>query len=316
MAERTVGNSARIKYSADFLCKTWQGWLIPSTGSWLFLAGCLLVCWGLVHLGAWLLSSAPWEGDTSLRKPALFGLSGGVTLLSLFWLQRLLPRTGIDRGLALVTSTAMLLEVALISMQQWRGVPSHFNRNTSLDRWIDSSITGLISIVLLALLIYAYRTFFTMRGPPDQRLAWQSGMAFLLMSCLIGVAILIYGIGRVAHGENPHVFGNAGVIKFPHGIAIHAIQALPLACWLMALLGIGLDRRIIVLKSLNISISILLIYSLVQTLGGRARGDVTPATSVLLMASVIFASPFVFTLVRHVFSRQAQRTHRAAQRSS
>ncbi len=43
----------------------------------------LLCASGLVHLGLWMAAGQEWEGPISLRKPALFGISSGLTLWSL-----------------------------------------------------------------------------------------------------------------------------------------------------------------------------------------------------------------------------------------
>ena len=41
----------------------------------------------------------------------------------------------------------LLLEVGLITVQQWRGVRSHFNRTTTFDASIEVIMLGLILLV-------------------------------------------------------------------------------------------------------------------------------------------------------------------------
>ena len=50
-------------------------------------AGFVLIFSGLVHSLAWLVTGESWDGPLSIRKPILFGISTGVTLISLGWVQ-------------------------------------------------------------------------------------------------------------------------------------------------------------------------------------------------------------------------------------
>ena len=90
-----------------------------------------------------------------------------------------------------------------------------------------------------------------------------------MASCLIGFVILFYGNSQAAIGANPSTFGQAGVTKFPHGVAIHAIQMLPLFCWLMAKIGVCLQRRTRITGFLIAATTTFLMFSLVQTLSGN-----------------------------------------------
>ena len=93
------------------------------------IAGLLLVS-GLLHLGLWCFSGQAWEGALSWRKPALFGISGGLTVWSLGWVMtHLIPGTR-DKFWSRVMAWSLLWEVGLITLQCWRGVPSHFNDAT------------------------------------------------------------------------------------------------------------------------------------------------------------------------------------------
>lgn len=117
----------------------------------LLLVGWLLVFVGFVHLAIWLASGQPWEGSISWRKPALFGVSGGTTLISLGFLYGMLNPKLWDNWLIGILAAAMSLEVFLIAVQQWRGVESHFNKSTFFDGLIDTGITGPIVLVFSAL---------------------------------------------------------------------------------------------------------------------------------------------------------------------
>ena len=46
------------------------------------------------------------------------------------------------------------METALVSLQAWRGVPSHFNMETSLDAWVARALAagGITLVVIIAVL--------------------------------------------------------------------------------------------------------------------------------------------------------------------
>lgn len=46
----------------------------------------MLIASGLFHLAKLQLDAADWSGPLSLRKPGLFGVSGGLTVWSIAWL--------------------------------------------------------------------------------------------------------------------------------------------------------------------------------------------------------------------------------------
>lgn len=52
---------------------------------------------GLVHLGVFLVDGGPWQGAVSWRKPATFGLSFGLTTITMAWIAGYLKQR---RGLA------------------------------------------------------------------------------------------------------------------------------------------------------------------------------------------------------------------------
>ena len=106
------------------------------------MVGVLLLASGLVHLAILVMTGGTWIGPLSLRKPTTFGLSFGVTLITIAWVSSFL-RLG-DRARAIllgVFTIACVIETALVSLQAWRGVPSHFNTETTFDALVAR--TGL-----------------------------------------------------------------------------------------------------------------------------------------------------------------------------
>ena len=237
--------------------------------------GAILVASGLAHVVVHALSGGPWEGPVTWRKPILFGISGGLTSLSLAWVWAALPARRGDRLLAAATAWALFVEVLLIDVQRWRGVASHFNRSTPLDSRLYDAMGVLIvfvSLVIVDLTIRLFRAPSTL--PPDLLLAARVGMVLLAISCGLGIWVGAYGDVRSAAGLDPGRYGAAGVPKFPHGAVIHAIQWLPAVAWAARRAGLVLPIRRRLVAVASVATATLLAYALAQTLTGRARFDV------------------------------------------
>lgn len=265
----------------------------------LAIVGLILVASGLAHAAVWAALGGPWEGPVTWRKPILFGISGGLTCLSAGWAWSQLPERRGDGWLAAATAWALLIEVGLIDLQRWRGVASHFNRQTPLDSFLYDLMGGLILFVTLVILDLTIR-FFRQPTllPADMLLAARAGLVLLAISCLLGIWISAYGDLRVAAGLTPEIYGEAGVPKFPHGAVIHAIQWLPLLAWAARRAGLPESRRYRLVVSATVGTLLMLVFALVQTLTGRSRFDAPPAMAVVLAVGITcLAVPVLITAV-------------------
>jgi hypothetical protein len=96
-----------------------------------YVIGVLLMLSGVLHLAVLLIGGGTWEGPLSLRKPMTFGLSFGLTLVNVTLIASFVPLKNRSRTLLLgIFAAACVLETFLVSLQTWRGVPSHFNVET------------------------------------------------------------------------------------------------------------------------------------------------------------------------------------------
>ena len=257
----------------------------------------ILVVSGFLHLAIWAFTGGPWEGPVTWRKPILFGISGGLTALSMGWAWAQLPRRWADHWLAAATAWSLLVEVALIDLQAWRGVASHFNRSTPLDSFLYDAMGGLILIVTLVATDLTMRFFRQPTAlPPDMLLAARAGLVFLVWSCLLGIWVSVNGDMRMERGLEPEGFGVAGVPKFPHGAVIHALQWLPLLAWAARRASLSEPARLRLVAVATLGTAIVGGYALVQTLMGRPRFDVTPGTGALLtVGAACLGLPAVIT---------------------
>ncbi len=261
---------------------------------------------GIFHIIPAILGPRDLSGPISFRKPILFGISTGVTVLSLGWILQLVE-TKHKLLLAWVIAATALLEVALISLQPWRGEASHFNNTSPLDSFIHYTIDVAVICLMLAIFWLGYFTFVQkFHANFAMRWAVRAGMLFLQFSCLFGVYMLIYGINRVSQNQAPDIWGEAGVLKFVHGVTIHSIQILPIQVWLMTLYrwGAPTQNKAIILTTAGHTL--LLAYAVLQTFQGKARFPETLQDAnffLLVIALLTMSLPLAPLLIDFVKSK-------------
>ena len=243
---------------------------------------------GCLHLLLWLAGEQAWEGPTSFRKPALFGISTGLTLWSCLWISYLLnPSPWLKWSTRLLTA-ALLVEVGLITLQAWRGEASHFNRRTPFDASVETTLLFLITIasaIIFWLNALALRRDQLATVEPPMRLAVQAGLSLLSLSCLLGFLITAIGTQQAAAGLAPETLQPRGVLKFPHGAALHAIQTLVLIAWCASRIGSRWPKAVVWLAIAGHVLGLL--FALAQTFRGRSRFELDLPGSTLLTATIL-----------------------------
>jgi hypothetical protein len=206
----------------------------------------VLILTGLFHLGVFAVKGGPWEGPVSWRKPTTFGLSFGLTLASVAWVTSYLwmaPRT---RTILLgVFAADCVVEVAGITIQAWRGVPSHFNMQTPTNRAIAMMLAvggAVLVIVLVAFALNAFRH--RPDAAPSMQLALRAGFATLLVGLASGAVMIARGVvlGNTGHQQLAYQLG--GFLKPVHAVSLHGVLVLPALAWLLARLPWPENRRI------------------------------------------------------------------------
>jgi hypothetical protein len=182
--------------------------------AWFLLAS------GVFHVGVWLFAGMPsLEGPVSWRKPITFGFSTGLLLLSLAWIVSLLPASRRRDRQAGALAALLVAEIALIDMQQWRGVASHFNNATPFD---GAVFTMMGVLIVGASVIMALWTRDVFREPlsttPAYASAARAGMVMLNLGNVIGLAMAVT---------------QSTSLKPFHGVTLHVLQALPIAIWIV-----------------------------------------------------------------------------------
>ena len=254
----------------------------------------VLLASGLLHLTILWVSGAEWDGALSPRKPALFGISASVTVWSLAWIMTKLQPHRFDATLFRILALSLLIEVGLITLQHWRGVPSHFNHATKLDATIEAVMLGLILIVSIGIAWLAVRSNWLVPMDRGMALALRGGLWLLVVSCLLGLVATSLGELNQSRGRSPETWGNAGVLKYPHGAALHAIQILPVFAW--ALSRMRISNRVGCVRAAIASQCLFMVHAIWQTSQGRSRLDWDVAGCALFIAaagSLIVASTLI-----------------------
>lgn len=255
-----------------------------------YVVGTVLVLVGVAHGLAWLAVGGPWEGRVSFRKPYTFGVSFGLTTITLAWFA---DRLGLGRRagwlLLVPLALAAAIEVAWVSVQRARGVASHFNFSTALDATLyvvagggAIAVTSLV-IVVLTVLAYTHRT-----DDPALTLAIRAGLVVLLVAVAVGVMMIVVGNARVSAGQTDELvrWGAAGNMRVTHFLGLHGMQVLSaLAVW-TAGLARSERRRVRLVAAAAAAWAVLLLVETVQWLDGRAVTHVGVLDGALRLAAV------------------------------
>jgi len=199
-----------------------------------YVVGLVLFVSGLVHVGILLVTGWTWIGPVSLRKAATFGLSFGLTLPSVAWATSYLrlPARGLVLGVFIVTS---VVETALISMQAWRGVPSHFNFATPFDTAVSTTLAAGGGVIVLVGVVCTLAAFAGAGGlAPSMALAVRTGLVVLLVAFATGAVMVARGVVEARGGQAQLAYDTAGSLKPLHAVAMHVVLVLPALAWLLA----------------------------------------------------------------------------------
>jgi hypothetical protein len=197
-----------------------------------YLVAGVLFASGLVHLGVLVVSGSTWIGPLSMRKPTTFGVSFGLTVAAAVWASSFL-RMKLRTVLLGVLMAASVVEVSLITLQAWRGRPSHFNFETGFDSAVSMTLAAggyVLIMVFVGFTIAAFRTVTT----PTMQLALRFGFTALLVALAVGATMIAVGVTKVYSGHPELAYTTAGALKPAHAVPMHAVLIMPALSWLLA----------------------------------------------------------------------------------
>jgi hypothetical protein len=204
-----------------------------------YAVGALLLVSGIVHAGILVVSGGSWTGPLSWRKPTVFGASFGITLVTIVWVASFLPLAERTRvALLTIFTAASVVETALVSLQAWRGVPSHFNVETAFDAMVARAL-AIGGVALVVVIVGLTATAFRRNPavPVSLRRAIQIGFVALCGAMATGATMIARGMMLVFAGNPTAAYATGGALKPTHAVAMHAILVLPLLAWLLSFAG-------------------------------------------------------------------------------
>jgi hypothetical protein len=212
----------------------------------------------VIMLPAMLLDNRQLFGVSVWLKPWKFAVSIAIYSLTIAWLLTLVHR-GARVANAAGTAIVIMLgaEIVLIVLQAARGVPSHFNNESAFDSAVFSIMgVGIVlawaaTLVLALVLLREER----LRPIPATGVHWGLGVSlFGAILALLMVDPMNEPVQRVADLtagtplDGAHTIGaaeggpgmpvtnwslDAGDLRAPHFVGLHALQFLPLFAWLL-----------------------------------------------------------------------------------
>jgi hypothetical protein len=252
---------------------------------------------GLVHLGVLAADGWDWSGAVSFRKPLVFSVSVGLLLATIGWvLDRLPDRPRLAGVLSWTLLVSTTVEVALITMQAWRGRASHFNTLATGDALVFAAMgimVGFMSLCLVTVFVWSL-----IKPPRDRlvRLAVVAGMALVVSGLGIGQWIVELGNDFVeTHRAVPDtvLYGQHGVAKFPHAVAFHGIQVFIVAAVALRRGVLAETARRRVLRLVVWSYAAALVLASAQTVTGHAPLDPSPWSLGLALSLATMAAALV-----------------------
>jgi hypothetical protein len=234
----------RLQSVLDALWTFWRrGRNVERAG---YVIGAALLSSGLIHFAILAIGGGSWEGPVSLRKAMTFGISFGITAITVAWVSSFLRLGDRARTALLGTFTAAcVFETVLVSLQAWRGVPSHFNVATPFDALVTRglAIGGFTLILIIVTLTFAsFRA--TASVPVSVRLATRIGFVLLDASLLVGALMIARGMSLVFAGSPQAAYASGGWLKPTHAVTMHAILVLPALAWLSSFTAWTERRRV------------------------------------------------------------------------
>ena len=263
-----------------------------------------------------LVDSRVITGAPAWLKPLKFAVSTAIYCLTLAWVFSYLPawpRTRRDVGF--VTAAIIVMEVAIIDVQAWRGTASHFNVSTPAN----ALLFGVMGLGILTQTVASVFVAVALWRQPfaDAVMGWalRLGMTITIVGALVGGLMTRPTPAQLAEARATHRLtvsgahtvgaadGGAGLpgtgwstehgdIRVPHFLGLHALQALAVVGLIVRRRRLDADHGVRVVKAAAASYVALFGLLLWQALGGQSL--VQPdSTMVFLLGAWALVAGFV-----------------------
>lgn len=269
-------------------------------------------------------------GAPAWLKPAKFATSIAIYTATLAWVFTYLPDwPRLRRTVGRFTALVMVVEMAIIGIQAWRGTSSHFNVSTPLDGALFTFMgAAIVSQTLISVFVAValWRQTFH-----DVALGWalRLGMTLTVVGALSGglmtrptaaqlesarsgaplVQVGAHTVGAPDGGPGMTGTGwsrDHGDLRVPHFIGLHALQVLPILA-LMLRRRLTDDARARVVAVAAASYATLYVVLLVAALRGVPFGAPDAVTVLQLIAWVtVSGGALALVTMRRVAARASQ----------
>ncbi len=255
------------------------------------LEGRILALTAAVHLLLGLVALVYLRADVPLiggahpaLKPMKFGISIALFLGTMAVVVPMLTTSASVRvGLAATLSLTMVAEMIAIVTQALRGRASHFNMSTAGDNaWWKLMMVAIVVATIAMIAVATLASIAPLRdratgGTLDalRATAWRAGCWLVILAAASGFAMggrSRHSIGGDDAGPGIALLGwsrTHGDLRVPHFIALHVLQAVPLAGAILQRLPLPPALRWIGLAVVLLASAALCVLSLVSAFAGR-----------------------------------------------
>ena len=232
-------------------------------------------------------------GAPAWLKPAKFAVSIAIYTFTLAWIFSLIPEWARTRRvIGWATAAVMVLELAIIDLQAYRGTTSHFNVATPFDMALFATMG--IAIFVQTLSTVAVAVALSRHRFEDRALgaALRFGMVITIVGAMsgglmtrptpaqlnaarAGQAMTVSGAHTVgAPDGGPGLPGTGwstrhGDLRIAHFVGLHALQALPVVALVLKRRGAGDAGRTRLVRAAAFSYAALFVILLTQALRGQ-----------------------------------------------
>lgn len=198
----------------------------------LYLTGLVHLMLAILFLALVFIDQRTIHHENVWMKPFRFAVSIFLFTWTYAWISRFYKHKRLAGFINKIIAACMFIEIALIGMQAFRGVPSHFNIATPFDATVFSIMGGVIGFnAVLLVVLFVLFTFFE-RGGSMYRSAIIWGMILFLLGNFTGY-LMVQNFGTVT-GENlsPSAWfitnwnPSAGDFRIAHFLGLHGIQVM------------------------------------------------------------------------------------------
>ena len=268
-------------------------------------------------------------GMPAWMKPAKFALSTAIFMVTMAWIFSYLPswvrmRRIVGRAVAFI----LVLEVAIVYVQAWRGTTSHFNAGTPLDTTLFAVMgiaIGIQTALSVVVAIALWRQPFT-----DRALGWalRLGLAISIIGASTGGLMVSPTAAQIAEARITHRLpvsgghtvgapdGGPGItglgwsrehgdIRVPHFLGLHALQFLPLVVLAATRRGLADAQR--VRLAFVVAASYFSLFAILLWQALRAQSVLGPDATTLIALSIWAVVTIIMSWT--IVSRHPVRSH-------